>query len=39
MYESPRITEVGTVRDLTQQNLFQGLHDSDGWIRGGENYS
>lgn len=39
MYESPRITEAGTVRDLTQQNILQGLWDSDGFLRGGENYS
>lgn len=39
MYESPRITEAGTVRDLTQQTLFAGLFDSDGFLRGGEDYS
>lgn len=36
-YESPVLREVGSVRELTLQNILQGLWDSDGFLRGGEN--
>jgi hypothetical protein len=33
-YESPVMREVGSVRELTLQNLFQGLWDQRGLLRG-----
>jgi hypothetical protein len=31
-YEAPMLTEVGSVRTLTQGNLFSPGHDSLSWI-------
>lgn len=31
-YESPTLTKVGTVADLTQGQLFQQGHDHLSWI-------
>ncbi len=31
-YEAPTITEVGSIRELTQGDLFSPGHDSLSWI-------